>query len=111
MRALTMSPGEMSHELVLESATAATDGYGGTMRSWGAVATLFARMEPQSARRTLNTGQVVRTVTHRMTVRQGVAVESGMRFRKGDRIFDILTVCDPDETGRYLFCETSEAGQ
>jgi SPP1 family predicted phage head-tail adaptor len=111
MRALTINPGELRHELVLESATAAPDGYGGTTRSWGAVATLFARMEPQSARRTLNTGQVVRTVTHRMTVRQGVAVESGMRFRKGDRLFDILTVYDPDETGRYFFCETSEAGQ
>lgn len=111
MRALTINPGELRHELVLESATAAPDGYGGTTRSWGAVATLFARMELLAVRRTVNTGQTVRTVTHRMTVRQDASIESGMRFRKGDRLFDILTVYDPDETGRYLLCETSEAGQ
>jgi SPP1 family predicted phage head-tail adaptor len=111
MRALTIDPGGLRHELVLESATATPDGYGGTTESWAAMATLFARMEPQSARRTLNTGQVVRTVTHRMTIRQDASVKSGMRFRKEDRLFDILTVYDPDETGRYFFCETSEVGQ
>lgn len=111
MRALTIDPGELRHELVLESATTTPDGYGGTTESWATAATLFVRMEPQSAGRALNTGQIVRTVTHRMTVRQDASVESGMRFRKGDRIFDILTVYDPDETGRYFFCETSEVGQ
>ena len=111
MRALTIDPGELRHELVLESATLSPDGYGGTTQSWTMAAALFARMEPLKARRAVNTGQTVRTVTHRMTVRQDVSIQSGMRFRKGDRLFDILTVYDPDETGRYLFCETSEAGQ
>jgi SPP1 family predicted phage head-tail adaptor len=111
MRALAIDPGELRHELALESATEAPDGYGGTKRTWAAVATHFTRMEPLSARRTVNTGETVRAVTHRITVRQDVAVESGMRFRKGDRVFDILTVYDPDETGRYFFCETSEVGQ
>ncbi|HVW55362.1 MAG TPA: phage head closure protein [Rhizobiaceae bacterium] len=111
MRTLTIDPGELRHELVLESATTTPDLYGGTTQAWATAATLFARMEPLNARQTVNTGQTVRTVTHRMTVRQDASIESGMRFRKGDRIFDILTVCDPDETGRYFFCETSEAGQ
>jgi SPP1 family predicted phage head-tail adaptor len=111
MRALAIGPGELCHELVLESAATTPDGYGGTTDNWAATATLFARMEPRGARRTVDTGQIARAVTHRMTVRQDAVVESGMRFRKGDRIFDILTVYDPDETGRYFFCETSEVGQ
>ncbi len=111
MRTFAIDPGELRHELVLEGAAATPDGYGGTTESWATAATLFARMEPLSARQTVNTGQTIRIVTHRMTVRQDAAVESGMRFRKGDRIFDILTVYDPDETGRYFFCETSEVGQ
>ena len=111
MRALVIDPGALRHELVLESAATTPDGYGGTTESWATAATLFARMEPLGARQTVNTGQTTRIVTHRMTVRQDAAVESGTRFRKGDRIFDILTVYDPDETGRYFFCETSEVGQ
>jgi SPP1 family predicted phage head-tail adaptor len=111
MRLLAIDPGELCHELALESATTAPDGYGGVTESWAIAATLFARMEPSSPRRMVNSGQIDRTVTHRMTVRQDAAVQSGMRFRKGDRVFDILTVYDPDETGRYFFCETSEAGQ
>jgi SPP1 family predicted phage head-tail adaptor len=111
MPALAIDPGALRHELVLESAVATPDGYGGTTQVWATAATLFARMEPLGARQTVNTGQTSRTVTHRITVRQDAAVESGMRFRKGDRIFDILTIHDPDETGRYFSCETSEAGQ
>jgi head-tail adaptor len=33
-----------------------------------------------------------------------------MRFMKGARIFDILTIHDPDETGRYLICRVREEG-
>ena len=111
MRTLAIDPGDLRHELVLESVAATPDGYGGTTESWATAATLFARVEPLNARQTVNTGQMIRTVTHRMTVRQDTAVEGGMRFRKGNRLFDILTVYDPDETGRYFFCETSEASQ
>ena len=43
-----------------------------------------------------------------MRWRNGVA--SGMRFARQGRIFDIVTVHDPDETGRYLVCRAREAG-
>jgi SPP1 family predicted phage head-tail adaptor len=37
-------------------------------------------------------------------------VASGMRFTRAGRIFDIVTVHDPDETGRYLVCRVKEKG-
>jgi head-tail adaptor len=33
-----------------------------------------------------------------------------MRFRKGVRLFEIVTVHDPDESGRYLVCRVREKG-
>ena len=55
--------------------------------------------------------QTLETVTHRITVRRSDAIRSGMRFRMDERLFGILTVYDPDESGRYLICETREEGR
>jgi head-tail adaptor len=33
-----------------------------------------------------------------------------MRFRRLARLFAIVTVHDPDETGRYLVCRVREEG-
>jgi head-tail adaptor len=51
----------------------------------------------------------VETVTHQITIywRNGLA---GMRFAKQGRIFDVVTVHDPDDTGCYLVCRPMEAG-
>lgn len=34
-----------------------------------------------------------------------------MRFRRDQRVLDIMTVHDPDETQRYLVCRTREQGK
>ncbi|PTM98659.1 SPP1 family predicted phage head-tail adaptor [Mycoplana dimorpha] len=48
------------------------------------------------------------TVTHRIWLRHRSDLQSGMRLRKGARVFDLKTFRDPDETGRYLICECEE---
>ena len=35
-------------------------------------------------------------------------VKAGARLRRGSRLFAILSVHDPDESGRYLVCLTRE---
>jgi head-tail adaptor len=47
-------------------------------------------------------------VTHRIWFRRIEGVNVGMRFRKGSRIFEIRTVHDPDERGRYLVAHVTE---
>lgn len=54
--------------------------------------------------------QTLEKVTHRVTLRYREDLRSGMRLRKLGRLFDIVTVHDPDETGRYLVCAVTEAG-
>jgi SPP1 family predicted phage head-tail adaptor len=110
-RALRVDPGRFHTELVLEQVSDASDGMGGEVETWSAVATVFAGLEPLSAKSVFGADQTVETVTHLAMLRQEEDVRSGMRFVKGARIFAILTVYDPDETGRYFVCETRETGR
>jgi SPP1 family predicted phage head-tail adaptor len=71
---------------------------------------LFARIEPVSAASRFGADQMLETVTHRITLRHRPGVASGMRFRRLARLFAIVTVHDPDETGRYLVCRVREEG-
>src|SRR4051812_29243731 len=100
--------GQLTVRLDLESAVELPDGQGGVTQSHAVTATLWARIEPVTAD-IAELGSVERqVVTHRVWLRYTDAVAPGMRFRKGDRIFTIRTVHDPDEGGRYLVARVTE---
>lgn len=110
MQALFIDPGRFRSELALEACAPIEDGIGGYAESWTETATLFGMIEPVSAGSMFGAGQSLETVTHRVTIRHRSGVESGMRLRKQDRLFEIVTVHDPDDSGRYLICRVKEAG-
>lgn len=100
--------GDLRTELMLEEMTPVPDGAGGFSESWTSVATLFAKLEPIAVRDAFGADQTLEEVTHRATIRHLPDVASGMRLAWGTRRFLILTVHDPDETGRYLVLRTRE---
>ena len=110
MRALFVDPGALRTELSLEASVPAADGLGGFSESWTEIATVFARVEPISAASVFAASQSLETVTHRVTLRWRGDVSSGKRFVRPGRVLDIITVHDPDETGRYLVCRCREVG-
>jgi len=100
--------GQLTARLDLESAVDIPDGQGGVTQSHAVATSLWARIEPVSAE-IAELGHVERqAVTHRVWIRQTDAVQPGMRFRKGSRIFLIRTIHDPDESRRYLVCRVTE---
>jgi SPP1 family predicted phage head-tail adaptor len=107
----TIDPGELRAELALEQAVTAPDGAGGFTETWTQIATVFARLQPIVVREKFGADQTIEEVMHRVTIRHRPDVASGMRFVLGDRTLAILTVHDPDETGRYLVCRTKEEGR
>lgn len=109
MRGEFIDPGAFRHELVLETATLTGDGAGGHQKTWAEAATFLARVEPVSAQSRFGADQTLERVTHRVTLRMRGGVEAGMRLRRGGRVYDIVTVHDPDESGRYLVCRVREA--
>lgn len=106
-----IDPGRLRHELALEECSYLPDSFGGHTETWAEIASLFAMIEPVSARSVFGAGQSLETVTHRITIRWRGHVASGMRFRRQGRVFSIVTVHDPDESGRYLVCQVKEVGR
>jgi SPP1 family predicted phage head-tail adaptor len=110
MAVLFIEPGALRTEFSLQAVTAVADGLGGFGEEWSEIATVFGRIEPLAAASRFGADQTLETVTHRITLRHRQEVRSGMRFSRAGRTFEIVTVHDPDETGRYLDCRVRETG-
>ena len=108
MSAGVIDPGALSARLVLERPVETPDGQGGMAQSFTALATLWARIEPVSARAEEAAGTLPVRVTHRIWFRRRSDISGGMRLRKGVRLFSIHIFRDPDETGRYTLCDCEE---
>lgn len=110
MATVFIDPGRLRSELTLEQSQQAADGLGGFNETWVETATLFGQIEPITARDIFGADQTLETVTHRITLRWRGNLKSGMRLSRLGRVFDILTVHDPDESSRYLVCRVKEIG-
>jgi SPP1 family predicted phage head-tail adaptor len=110
MRMSFIDPGALRRELSLQAPQATGDGMGGHELGWLEVATLFGQIEPLSQRGDFGAGQTREEHTHRITIRHRGDIASGMRLVSQARVFDIVTVHDPDESGRYLVCRVREKG-
>lgn len=95
-------PGLLRHRLVLEVPVETDDGAGGVARSYNAVATVWAALTPLSERESVSAEELGANLTHRITIRAGVSVTTRHRFTLGTRVFRIVTLRDPDESGRFV---------
>jgi SPP1 family predicted phage head-tail adaptor len=110
MRATFIDPGSLRHELSLQAPVPSGDGMGGHVTGWQEVATVFGQIEPVAQAARFGAGQTLEEHTHRVTIRHREGVASGMRLVRQNRIFAIVIVQDPDESGRYLVCRVKETG-
>ncbi|RJG45897.1 phage head closure protein [Mesorhizobium sp. DCY119] len=111
MNATFIDPGRLRTELALQECVVTSDGLGGHGETWSEIASVFAMVEPVGAQSVFGAGQSLETVTHRVTIRRRDGVASGMRFVRQERVFEIVTVHDPDETSRYMVCRVREEGR
>lgn len=108
MKLTFMDAGQLTARLELERPEDTDDGQGGAVRSHVSQGALWARIEPVSAQAHERAGAETARLTHRIWLRFHAGIAAGQRLRKGQRIFAIRAVCDPDETGRYLICHCEE---
>lgn len=102
-------PGQMTARLDLETAEPQPDGQGGAVPAWSVLSSMWARIEPVSfVVREKGATVEAPVVTHRIWVRFRDGILRGQRLRKGERLFAIRAVRDPDETRRYLVCHCEE---
>lgn len=108
MKRPVIDPGAFTARLTLEQSVEVPDGQGGVIRTHAPIGAAWARIDPVTADRVLSAGAQAMTVTHRIWLRHRSDLQSGMRLRKGARVFELKTFRDPDETARYLVCECGE---
>ncbi len=106
-------PGQMTARLDLEVPEAEPDGQGGATVTWTVAASLWARIEPRDAPFVVGEMAAAKgaKVTHRIWVRHRSDIAAGHRLRKGERVFSVKLVHDPDETARYLVCQCEEVAR
>jgi len=100
-------PGELNRRLVLEAPVESADGAGGVTRSYAPVMTLWAKVEPLSARGGVVADAAGATITHRIIVRRRSAASTRHRLVEGDTIYRIVTLRD-DATRRFLVIGAQE---
>lgn len=101
MAMIDIDAGRLTARLVLEQPELTEDGQGGAVTGFVELARVWALVEPRAFAEEEKGPGLVATVTHHVTVRARGDLGVGQRFRKGTRVFDILALRDPDETGRF----------
>jgi SPP1 family predicted phage head-tail adaptor len=99
--------GAMSRRLTLEAPVETPDGAGGVTRSYAAIATLWASIEPIAARGDVVAADAGATVTHRISIRRSPDITIRHRFRDGPRMFRIVSMRERDQ-GRFLEIHAEE---
>lgn len=96
--------GALRHRVLLEAPVRAADGGGGATVAWTPVAELWAGITPGSGSESVLAESVTGRVSREIVVRHRADIEPAMRFRLGQRRFEIAAVLDVDERRRMLRC-------
>lgn len=102
-----IAPGDLNRRLVHEAPVESQDGAGGVTRGYAAVMTLWAKVEPVSARGTVVADAPGATITHRITIRRRLGVTTRHRFVEGATVYRIVTIRH-DATRRFLVIGAEE---
>ncbi|MCI9866094.1 phage head closure protein [Rhizobium skierniewicense] len=103
-----LDPGQMTARLDLEVSQDVADGQGGVVAGWAALRSFWAAIEPVSQGSYERASADGVAVTHRIWAMFRDDVATGMRLRKGARIFAVKSVTDADETRRFIICRCEE---
>ena len=95
-----IDPGKLNRRLTLEAPVESADGSGGVTRSYESVATLWASVEPVSARGNVVADALGATITHRIGLRFNSDITLRHRFKDGDTVYRIVVIRDRDK--RFL---------
>lgn len=99
--------GALNRRLVLEAPVETGDGAGGVVRTYEAVATLWAQVTPVSGRTDVAGDSLGAMLRHHIVVRSPSGVGTRHRLRDGTRVYRILAVRESDDR-RFLEIDAEE---
>ncbi|NTW70675.1 MAG: phage head closure protein [Eubacteriaceae bacterium] len=105
-----MEIGKLRYKISIEAYTPTRDSYGAEIASWNEVAKVWAEVAPLSGKEYFSSKQVNSEVTTKITIRYLEGLNTKMRIAFKNRIYDILSIINPEErNGSLVFmCKESE---
>jgi len=110
-QSLRLHAGFFNQRLDLQQELEVPDGCGGFTTNWSTVGVVWANITPRAGMPIVRAGNLDHEVSLWIHLRKISGLRQGMRFVLGNRIFLIISVLDPDETGRYLRCQVNEESE
>ena len=101
-------PGWIAHRVVIERPVRSEDDAGGATIAFETLATVWAAIEPLTAREDPASGRLATRITHRVTIRWRDDVTGAMRLRHRGRILRIASLRDASEDRRFLTIDAEE---
>jgi SPP1 family predicted phage head-tail adaptor len=100
---MPLKSGELRHRIIIEANTPVERATSGAPKAnWVPVCTRWAAMAPQAGREFYAAKQMHAETTHLIRMRGPLDVQTSMRARLGNRVFDILSVIDVEERHREM---------
>ena len=94
--------GDLRHRVTVQQVARVGDGGGGASESWNAVATVWAAVLPLGGREELDGDVLSGALSHEIWMRHRDDVAADMRIVMASRIFEIRSVINVEERGRWL---------
>lgn len=107
-----MRAGRLRKRLTLQSVTTTFDDTGDAIEAWSDVKTVYASVTPLTGTEVITANQLGVGVDFEIRVRYGVGpITHDQRFLMGDRIFNVVSILNPDERNRELVIGAKEGLQ
>lgn len=103
-----MDIGRLRHRITLENYKLVQDGIGVERKQWHSLVTVWASVEPLSGREYFATAAEKGEVTARITIRYQKNISPTMRVRFGERLFEVVSVINPQEKNIQLILMCKE---
>lgn len=98
-----MKAGKLRHRVEIQKKQRVSDGGGGWEDAWVSIATVWARVEPLSAREFVAAQSVQSQISARITIRYRDDITSDMRIKHRGQTYDIQGVLADNQSGlEYL---------
>lgn len=105
-----MRSGLLRHQVDIQSMTSTSDGMGGWTEEWATLSTVRAAIWPKRMVEQVEGEKRTANITHQVRVRYLDGIDEVCRVVFGGRIFEVISVINPEERNKYLdlMCEEKE---
>lgn len=103
-----MRAGQLRHMITIQEQTDVSDGMGGFSTTWSDEFSMSAAIWPLSSKESLDAMKLELVVTHKIRIRYRSGITSKNRIKFGTRIFNIVSLINPDERNIMIDMLASE---